>query len=290
MKKILHIIEAALVYKLIFIFGALPYVTASNIGGFLGRKLGPLLKVNKTARNNIKLAMPELSEAKVEEILLGMWDNLGRVMTEFSHMNRMTANKIDELVTIEGQEHLDALRRENGGFLMTGHFGNWEMIPAASYQKGCPLHIVYRKANNPYVDKIVCNMRKNYQVSASAKGSVGARQIIKALKLGKHALMLVDQKQNDGIAVPLFGRDAMTAPGIATMALKYDCKIFPAKLKRVHGHKFKFTAYPPINIVRSGNEKEDIQNLMTSINIILEGWIRKNPEQWFWVHNRWPKK
>ncbi len=289
MKKLLHIIEAGLVRLLISIFGIMPFATASNIGGFLGRKLGRLLKVNTTARNNIKRAMPELSEARVEEILVGMWDNLGRVMTEFAHMNRMTLKKIDELITVEGQENLDALSQTNGGFLMTGHFGNWEMIPATSFRKACPLHIVYRKANNPYVDKIVCKMREHYQVSASAKGSVGARQIIKAIKQGKHILMLVDQKQNDGIAVPFFGIHAMTAPGIATMALRYDCPIFPARLERVNGTKFKFTAYPAIKIEKTGNEQQDILNVMININSILESWIRERPEQWFWVHNRWPK-
>ncbi len=289
MKKFLHVAEALLVHLVMFIFGSMNFDTASNIGGWLGRAIGPHLKVNKTARNNIKMAMPELSGERVEEILIGMWDNLGRVLTEFAHMKDMDAEKISKICTIEGQENLDELLKAKGCFLMTGHFGNWEMIPVITHIKNLPNHIVYRKANNPYVDKIISKVRSYHCHSSSAKGSVGARQIIKSLHEGKKVLMLVDQKQNSGIEVPFFGRPAMTASGIANMALKYDCKIFSMKIRRVDGSKFILTVYPALEITKTGDEQADILNAMTHINHILEGWIRENPEQWFWVHNRWPK-
>jgi len=289
MKKILHIIEFLFAKLAMAIFGAMPFATASNIGGKLGRFIGPKLCATKIARRNIKLAMPELSDANVENIIIGMWDNLGRVVTEYSYMGRMTSERLYDIVRIEERANLDALIKTKGGFLMTGHFANWEMIPAVPFQRGCPLHIVYRKANNPYIDKLIYKIRETHQASSSAKGSVGARQIIKALKDGKHVAMLVDQKQNDGIAVPFFGVPAMTAPAIATLALKYDFPIHPARLVRVQDHKFRYVFYPAITIERTGDEKQDVLNLMTKINLILEGWIREYPEQWFWVHNRWPK-
>ena len=121
------------------------------------------------------------------------------------------------------------------------------------------------------------------------KGPVGARYIIKAIKNGEHIGMLVDQKQNDGIAVPFFGKDAMTASAIANLALKFNCQLVPTEVIRVKGPKFKVKIYDPIILEKTGDQEKDIYNTMVKINSILEGWIRKNPEQWFWVHNRWPK-
>lgn len=289
MKKFQYILEMILVKAMMTLFSAMSFETASNIGGWLGKFIGKKLKVNKTARKNIKLAMPELPESRVEEILLGMWDNLGRIVTEYSHLAKMKDDKIRELIKTEGTKNLEYFAREEAGFLMAGHFGNWEMITAIPYLEKMNLHIVYRKANNPYVDKLILKIRERYKFSASAKGSVGARQIIQSLRQNKKILMLVDQKQNDGISVPFFGVPAMTAPAIANLSLKYDCNIYPARIIRVEKTKFRFVMYPPIHFIKTENERKDILNLMTKINSIIEEWVRETPEQWFWVHNRWPK-
>lgn len=289
MKNLLHIIEALIVKLALAIFGAMPFHIVSEIGGFLGRKIGPLTRANTTARRNIKLAMPELSDVRVEEILAGMWDNLGRVITEYSHMGKITEQELDELVEIEGVEDMKKLINNKGGFLITGHFANWEMSAATTHFKGCNTHIVYRKANNPYVNQIICDIRKNYQTDSSAKGTVGARKIIQSLQRGLNIALLVDQKQNDGISVPFFGVPAMTAPAIATLALKYNCKIFPARIVRINGSKFRFVMSPEIDFIKTGDEAQDKLALMTTINCLLEKWVREYPEQWFWVHNRWPK-
>lgn len=289
MKKLLHIIEAIIVKTALIIFGAMPFATASNIGGWLGRKIGPLTKADRTARNNIKLAMPELSSERVDEIVRGMWDNLGRTVTEYSHLTKMTPEKVRALVEITDPAQMQRLVENKGGFLLTGHFGNWEFTGVTTHHMGCKTHIVYRKANNPYVDKIIWDIRSTYQTDGSAKGSVGARKIIQSLKKGLNIAMLVDQKQNDGISVPFFGIPAMTAPAIATLALKYDPVIFPGIIVRSGGAKFKFIFAPEMKIRKTGDDAADTMAMMTEVNLMLEGWIREHPEQWFWVHNRWPK-
>jgi KDO2-lipid IV(A) lauroyltransferase len=100
--------------------------------------------------------------------------------------------------------------------------------------------------------------------------------------------MLVDQKMNDGIAVPFFGRDAMTAPAIAELALRYDCTVLPARVERLPGAKFHVTVFPPHPLPTSGDKAADVLALMTTINATLEGWIRERPGHWFWLHRRWP--
>ena len=291
LQKIKHLLEFSAVKTLYVFFKLLPIKAASAIGGFIGRSLGRVLKVNRVARRNIKNAFPEFTDEQVEGVIRQMWENLGRVAGEFPHMASFKGDDFAKIVEVEGAEHIKKAGESNKTTIFfSGHFANWEIVPKTIFEKGCPsVNLVYRKSNNPYLDGLILKIRDNYQEGCMPKGSVGARMIIKAIKKGLHIGMLVDQKQNDGIAVPFFGRDAMTAPAIANLALKYDCNIIPIQVKRVKGAKFKAVAYEPFKFDNTGNEQKDIHIAMTRINSILEGWVRQEPSQWFWVHNRWPK-
>jgi KDO2-lipid IV(A) lauroyltransferase len=99
--------------------------------------------------------------------------------------------------------------------------------------------------------------------------------------------MMVDQKLNDGIVVPFFGRNAMTAPAIARLALRFDCPIVPVRLERRIGARFRLTVLPPMRVTDSGDTAADVLTEMTLINAIVETWVRANPEQWLWIHKRW---
>jgi KDO2-lipid IV(A) lauroyltransferase len=101
--------------------------------------------------------------------------------------------------------------------------------------------------------------------------------------------MLVDQKMNDGIPVPFFGRKAMTSQGIAKLALQFNYPIVPCQIIRKKGCYFKQIIYPPLSINKTGDDEKDCYNIMLEINQIFEKWIIQNPSQWFWFHNRWGK-
>ena len=100
--------------------------------------------------------------------------------------------------------------------------------------------------------------------------------------------MLVDQKMNDGIAVPFFGRAAMTAPALAQLGLRYRCPVVPVRLERLAGCRFRVTIHPPLSFPDTGDQAADVRTTMTAVNALLEGWIRAGPEQWLWLHRRWP--
>jgi KDO2-lipid IV(A) lauroyltransferase len=108
------------------------------------------------------------------------------------------------------------------------------------------------------------------------------------LRRGGHVSLLADQKLNEGIAVPFFGRPAMTAPALALLALRFGCAILPARVERLRGTRFRLTLYPPLDMPRSGDRDGDVMTIMTAVNATLEAWISERPEQWFWVHSRWP--
>ena len=82
----------------------------------------------------------------------------------------------------------------------------------------------------------------------------------------------------------------MTAPAIAELSLRYDMPLIPGRVMRTKGCHFKGTVYPPLDFEKTGDKEKDMLAIMTQVNALLESWIRENPEQWFWVHKRWPKE
>lgn len=290
-KYVRHPLEAFGVMIVWGFFRLLPYTVASAIGGWLGRTLGPHLKISDRARRNIRLAMPETADADVERIVIGMWDNLGRVAAEFPHIAGIAFDGSDPRIRFVGEENLFALRDDGvAGMLFGGHIANWEVSCLAAQSCGMPSLFIYREANNPLVEKLFLWSRRGTEGNMAPKGGEGAKNIIGALVKKKHVGLLVDQKMNDGIAVPFFGHDAMTAPALGQMALKYKCPVVPMRVVRERGSFFRIDVLAPIYAEDTGDRHADIARFMARVNTHLEGWIREHPEQWLWLHNRWPDK
>jgi KDO2-lipid IV(A) lauroyltransferase len=268
---------------------ALPIDVASGIGGALGRLIGHRLAVSRRARANLAAALPELSAAEREAVLRGMWDNLGRVVAEYPHLRGIRVFAPGGRVETSGLDHLDAaLAAGRPSIIFGGHLGNWEIAALAAGQRGIDVAQIYRAANNPLVDRMVARFRGTGS-EFIPKGAVASRRAVAALRRGAHLTLLVDQKLNDGIAVPFFGRRAMTAPALAMLALHFDCAVLPARVERLRGARFRLTIYPPLPLPQSGERTADVAALMAEVNRTLESWIRERPEQWFWVHSRWPE-
>lgn len=269
------------------LLAALPLDAASGFAGWLTRGLGPRLKVSRVARRNLKRAFPEWEEDRIEATIREVWENLGRVVGEFPHLEEIARERV-ELV---GLEHLEAARDDGmPGLFVSAHLANWELSGAVLARHGLPLALVYRAANNPHVNALFAKGRApSAPAGHIAKGPEGAREILSVLKRGGHLGMLIDQKMNDGIPVPFFGRDAMTAPAVARFALKFGCPVVPAQVERLGGAHFRLTLHPPTNVTPSGDAHADIARIMADLNAVIEAWIRQRPGQWFWLHKRWPE-
>jgi len=279
-----YALETAAAYATYGFFRVLPIDTASNIGGWIGRKVGMLLAgPTRTARQNLAMALPEKSAQEREKIILGMWDNLGRVFAEYAHLHR-----IWERVELHGAEMLPAIR--DGGkpaIFCSAHLANWEINAVAPKQYGIDVHVVYRKPNNPGVDGLLRHARDVGAASHIQKGNAGAKEMLSVLKKNGVLGLLIDQKLNEGIPVPFFGRDAMTAPAIAYFANKFNCGVHPCRIERLKGCHFRMTVFPAVPVPHSGNKDNDAMEMMTDINRQIEGWVRERPEQWLWIHHRW---
>lgn len=284
-KRLRYMLEAALAWLAYGCFRLLPFSTASACGGWIGRKTGPFLGVTRIARQNIKNALPHLSGDEIDRIILDMWENLGRVVGEFPHIPRLKGRLLHRHISVCGDQYLEESRKNGkGGILFSGHLANWELLPRVAAERGMPLVVVYRPPNNPWIDRLVRLSRRNSHAGMYAKGLAAAKEVFRALKKGHFVGMLVDQKMNEGVPVPFFRRDAMTAPAVAEMALKYDVPLFPARVIRVNSSHFKVIVSPPLALEGKSPEK-----IMLEINKLFEEWIREHPAQWFWVHKRWPK-
>jgi KDO2-lipid IV(A) lauroyltransferase len=269
-------------------FKVLPLDCASALGGALARRIGPFLGVSKHAKRNIGRAFPELSETEIAGVVAGMWDNLGRLAAEYPHLRNIRVFEPGGRVETHGFEHVDrAVATGRRMIVFSGHIANWEIAMLAGIQYGIPVAQIYRAANNPLLDRMIARFRGDGG-ELIPKGTVAARRAIAALRHGTHLTLLADQKMNDGIPVPFFGRPAMTSSALAALALRFDCDVLPARVGRLGGARFRLTVFPPLPLPRSGDDHADVATLMARVNQILEGWIRDRPGQWLWVHRRWP--
>ncbi len=287
-RRLAHLLEGAGLWLTFLGFRMLPLDAASALGGRVARWIGPRLRVTGNARHNLRHAFPEKSAAEIEDIIRGMWDNLGRVLAEYPHLSRLDLYAPGGRVEVIGAEIIDRLRDDGRpGIAFSAHFGNWEIVAMAATQRGMPLTRFYRAPNNPHADAVLRLARRHIAGELLPKGPQGARRALHLLRQGEHLGLLVDQKLNDGIPVPFFGRPAMTAPALAQLALKFDCPVVPARVERTGGARFRVTVFPPMDLPRTGDRAADVAETMRRVNRIIEGWIRERPEQWLWIHRRW---
>jgi KDO2-lipid IV(A) lauroyltransferase len=173
---------------------------------------------------------------------------------------------------------------------VSGHFANWELMPFVAAQYGIEGGEVYRPLNNPAIDRWMVRQRMTYGPKDQiAKGAQGTRRIFTLLRGGKAILLLVDQKTNEGVPAPFFGRDAMTTPAPAALALKLGALVLPASLERLRGSRFRMTVHPALEFAATGDSERDTLALTIRINEKIEELVRRRPSQWLWIHRRWPK-
>jgi len=281
-KKIRYILEASLLYLLMSISKLLPVNWASGFGGWVGRLVGPRLAASRKATTNIKESFPHKSDIEHNEILSGMWDNLGRVMMEYPHLKHISRDRTEII-------NADILKKykDKPAIVIAAHQGNWEICPPAMFlQHQIVSTPIYRAPNNALTDKMLLKARSlNGKIKAIPKSKTGTRKIVQNLQDGKFLGVLIDQKYNEGVPADFFGRPAMTSPIFVQLAEKFKCPIIPLRLERLNGASFRITVFEPLDT--SNKTTDDVIKMSHNL---LEEWITKKPEQWLWLHRRWDSK
>lgn len=262
---------------------------ASNFGGWLFKRLGPRLSQHKTVVRNLRLAFPELSEADIKRTALGAWENVGRTAGELPHLPSIHPYTGDR-VEVVGAERLDELRTSDSGAVMiSGHLANWEIMAAVICNRPLDCLVTYRMLNNPHIDRRLNKVRHDYGIGVLAPKGLGTRELMRALSKGRAVALMNDQKFNEGLAVPFFGHNAMTAPGPSRLAMKYNVPVVPVSTVRTGPARFRVTIHEPIAPPDTGDSEADLRTLVSAITAFVEARIREHPSQWFWQHRRWPK-
>ncbi len=284
-----HYIEGFFVALLYGFFRhVLPGRTSVDFAGWLGRQVGPRLYLSKRASTNILNCFPNKSETEIQQVIVEMWENFGRLMGEYVKETLFWDGKKLKNIEIRGIEHLKAFKESgNPGIIFTGHIGHWQMITLVAQSIGVELTQMYRPPNNPWVDMLMLRCQKHMINNVITKGNSGPKKFFSLINEGGHAFLLVDQNTSEGMSVPFLGKNAKTTTGIAKMYLHKNCTLLPARSERLKGSTFRVTFYPPISYQPTGNEKKDIYGTLLEINNHLSQWITERPGQWLWLHRRW---
>jgi KDO2-lipid IV(A) lauroyltransferase len=283
--------ETTVFFSAIGFFRLFRLDTASAIGGSLGRRFFYRTHLSGRARANLVAAYPQMSSGERETVIREMWDNLGRNIAKYAHLSKLSIHGTKPRIELAGIENYERAAATGKRIIcISAHFANWEVMPIAASQYGVEGGAVYRPVNNPFVDRWLVRQRQtNGPKEQIAKGARGTRRIFTLLRAGKAIFMLVDQKTNEGVSVPFFGRDAMTTPAPAALALKLDAVIVPISNERLDGARFRMTVHPMIAFEPSDDHARDVLALTTCINEAIEQCVRYRPSQWLWIHRRWPK-
>lgn len=287
-------ISGALAIGVINLMRLLKPDTMSNLAGSFMRRIGPLLPEHKIGRANLTAAFPEKSPEEIDAILLGVWENLGRVGAEFTQLDRLI--EFDREHPERGRLHIPPalfnkfLELANDGkpaLVFTAHLANWELPAVFAAAQGVDSAALYRRPNVAAIDRWVRETRAASMGELIATGLDAPVRIADALKRGAHIGMLVDQYYVRGVEVTFFGRKTNANPLIARLAQHFDCPIVGVRVIRLPNNRFTAELTDEVKPVRDAKGDVDIAATMQVITTIIEGWVREYPEQWLWLHRRW---
>jgi KDO2-lipid IV(A) lauroyltransferase len=294
-------LDAALGYFAALCLQVLRRFNRRRMADFLGaasRRIGPYLPEHRTGRANLIAAFPDKTPAEIEAILSGVWDNLGRFVADFAHLDRLTVRdpaapgasdiEYDE----ETLKRFEALRDSGKPALFfAAHLANWEIPPLVAHRYGIDATVLYRRPNLPGVADAVVAMRAGCMGTLVPSGLNAPLLLARALEKNGVAGMLIDQHDRRGTAGEFFGLPVLTGSLLARLARQIQCPIHGVRVIRLPDNRFRVQLTDAITPARSSDGQIDIAETMQVVNNIVEGWVREYPEQWLWLHRRWrPEK
>jgi Kdo2-lipid IVA lauroyltransferase/acyltransferase len=284
-------LEYAAVWAVLKTLGILPRPVARGLAAGVARALyATMPKLRKTAEFNLRLAFPDWGEAQRAAVIRGMVRNLGWMAAEFARLPRHTKKNIEQVVVLDGHENfLEGQGRGKGVLYLTGHIGAWELSSYAHALYGFPLHYMARPLDNARVNALV-NEYRCLSGNRPVFKNDSARTVLKILRESGTVGILADQNTmpEEGVFVDFFGKTACATTGIARVALHTDAAVVPGYAVWDEGmQKYRLRFEPPVELVRTGDSERDVFENTQKFAKVIEGVIRKYPEQWVWVHARW---
>ena len=285
MKIIKYFFEFIFIFTFFFVFKIIGYKNASNLGEFIGKKIGPFFRSKLKIRRNLENSNIGSSEKEREIIIESMWGNYGRILSEYIFIKQFRNNNLSKFLEIENSEILDQIKIDNEQVIfISGHFNNFELMAMEIEKAGINLCAIYRPLNNPFLNIIMEKIRKNYICKNQIKkGKSGTRNLIDLFKKKFSVALMIDQRVSEGESLEFFNHPAKTTTIPAQLIKKYRCRVVPVYIERKNKHNFKISFHNPIKF----DDKSSVKEISLKLNKVLEKMILKNPEQWIWTHDRW---
>jgi KDO2-lipid IV(A) lauroyltransferase len=287
-RKIKHRFEYWAILLLGRLIRVIPYRLTLAVSSFLGWLAFDVLRIRR------RVTMINLRNSLGHEgnDLVGIgrraYRNFAKSMAEYSLFPSLSKAEILSMVELQGAENFDStLAMGRGAIVVAGHFGSWELMGAAVSQMGYPVDFLVGEQHNLLVDGMMNDYRRCMGIGIIKMGAA-AKGIIRALNANRLVAMLSDQDAgSDGTIVRFFDRPASTPKGPAAFALKMNCPIITAFIIRESRGKQRIVLEKPIFGKKTGDKEEDIRNLTQAYTSLLEDYIRRYPDHWFWPHRRW---
>jgi Kdo2-lipid IVA lauroyltransferase/acyltransferase len=271
--------------------GLLPRSVARMVGAaFAAIAFRVRTPLRRAAQTNLRIAFPEISETKRDEIVRRMVRQVGWMAAEFSQLPKYSRDNIENIVVIDGFENFDAAKRRGKGVLfLTGHMSAWELSSFAHALYGYPLHFLVRPVSNRRVDALV-NGYRCLSGNQPIDKNKSARAILKVLADAGTVGILMDHNTSldEGVFVDFFGVPASTSSGLARLALRTDAAVVPGFLLWDGSRrKYRLRFEPTVELSRTGDEERDVRENTRRFTRVIEEFVRAHPDQWLWVHKRW---
>lgn len=273
-----------------FIFYALPLRIGLTAGAILGRLVFSVLsEYRNIAIENLKAAFGgEKTKDEIRRIARRAFENLSKNAVELINFPKINKANLDRIIRVKNIDIIDsALEKGKGALLITGHFGNWELLGATLRLKGYPGAAVGRRIYFERYDRYLNALRKVHDVNVIYRDE-SPKKILRVLKDNGIVGILADQDMDsvDGVFVNFFGRPAYTPTGPVLLAKASGASIIPAFVIR-EGSRHTMIIEQPIELIDTGNKEADLATNTQRWSDLLESYIRKYPDHWVWMHRRW---
>jgi KDO2-lipid IV(A) lauroyltransferase len=291
--RLRHRVEYAVVRALAWVLTALPLALALRLGACVGTLLYLVSWPHRRiGMRNLAIALPERSRAEHRRILRHSLQNLGRTAVEIVRLPTFTDAQLLDMVRFEDEawwREAIGRERDTGGLILSGHFGNWELLVYAHGRRGYPVSMVHRTIANPLIDRWLNDIRARAGTKLVRKARA-ATGVLRTMR--DRGLLVLPFDQNStrglGVFVPFFGLPASTNSGIARIALRSGAPIVPVFIVR-QGTSARHRVYvlPFVEAEHTGDFEADVVRTTERCSLVFEDMVRQHPEQWLWIHRRW---
>ncbi len=240
------------------------------------------------ALTNLRIAYPQESDERLRAIGAESYAHMAWNMIDWIRADHWGPAELEQHFSVSGLEHVqEALAPGKGALSLSLHLGNFELGGRAFGVFGIPTSVVARPMRNALLYDSVVRKRAEADIETIAHRDA-VRPMLRALRKGRAVFVLNDQysRRSRGVFVPLFGARCSTAAGVATLALRTGAPVIPVYVVRDEPDHHTIYFQPAVAAESTGDRTADVEKLTARYNDVLEGFIRKYPEQWIWNHRR----